>query len=124
MGSDRKPYSFNTSAEAATRGAVRSSVMATMKALRIHNYGGSDELVYEEAPRPEPGDGQVLVRVRAASVSPIDWKMREGYLQQWIPLSMPAILGRDLAGDVVAIGPDVTHFQVGDAVFGMANMST
>ena len=98
--------------------------MATMKAVRIHNYGGSDVLTYEDAPRPEPLADQVLVRVRAASVSPIDWKMREGYLQQWIPLAMPAILGRDLAGDVVAVGSDVTNFQVGDAVFGMANMST
>ena len=97
--------------------------MATMKAVRIHNYGGSDVLIYEDAPRPEPGDEQVLVRVRAASVSPIDWKMREGYMQQWIDLPMPVILGFDMAGDVVAVGSNVTDFQVGDAVFGMTNMS-
>src|SRR5262245_28474109 len=98
--------------------------MATMKALRIHNYGGSDELVYEEAPRPEPGEDQVLVRVYAASVSPMDWKMREGYMQGWFDLPMPTILGFDVAGDVVAVGPNVTGFQVGDAVFGMTNVMT
>jgi NADPH:quinone reductase-like Zn-dependent oxidoreductase len=96
--------------------------MATMKAVRIHNYGGSDVLVYEEVPVPEPGSGELLVRVRAASVTPMDWKMREGYVRQWVDVPMPHILGRALAGDVVAIGPDVTGFAVGDAVCGTVNL--
>jgi NADPH:quinone reductase-like Zn-dependent oxidoreductase len=96
--------------------------MATMKAVRIHNYGGSDVLVYEEVPVPEPGSGELLVRVRAASVTPMDWKMREGYVRQWVDVPMPHILGRALAGDVVAIGPDVTGFAVGDTVFGTVNL--
>jgi NADPH:quinone reductase-like Zn-dependent oxidoreductase len=96
--------------------------MATMKAVRIHNYGGSDVLVYEEVPVPEPGSGELLVRVRAASVTPMDWKMREGYVRQWVDVPMPHVLGRALAGDVVAIGPDVTGFAVGDAVCGTVNL--
>jgi NADPH:quinone reductase-like Zn-dependent oxidoreductase len=90
-----------------------------MKAVRIHDYGSSDVLAYEEVPRPEPADDEVLVHVRAASASPIDWKTREGYLKAWgYDLPMPLVLGRDFAGDVVAVGKDVTEFGVGDAVFG------
>jgi NADPH:quinone reductase-like Zn-dependent oxidoreductase len=97
--------------------------MEMMKAVRIHEYGGSEVLVYEDAPRPEPGPDDLLVRVRAASVNPVDWNMREGYLRQWVDLPLPAILGSDLAGDVVALGAQVEGFQVGDAVFGLSNMS-
>ena len=97
--------------------------MATMKAVRIHAYGGSEVLVYEDAPRPAAGADDLLVRVRAVSVNPVDWKIREGYLRQWMDMPMPRILGSDLAGDVVALGANVTGFQVGDAVFGMVDMS-
>ena len=96
--------------------------MATMKAVRIHNYGGSEELIYEEVPVPEPGPGELLVRVHAASVTPMDWKMREGYVREWVDVPMPHILGRALAGDVVAVGPEVTGFAVGDAVCGTVNL--
>jgi NADPH:quinone reductase-like Zn-dependent oxidoreductase len=96
--------------------------MEMMKAVRIHEYGGSEVLVYEDAPRPEPGPDDLLVRVRAASVNPVDWNMREGYLRQWVDLPLPATLGSDLAGDVVALGAQVRGFQVGDAVFGLTNM--
>jgi NADPH:quinone reductase-like Zn-dependent oxidoreductase len=90
----------------------------TMKAVRMHDYGGSDVLVHEEVERPEPAPDEVLVRVRAATINPIDWKVREGYLRGWMDLPLPLILGHDMAGDVVAVGSDVTGFQVGDAVFG------
>jgi len=89
-----------------------------MKAVRIHGYGGSDVLTYEDIPRPEPTADQLLVRVRAASASPVDWKMREGYLRDWVDVPMPTILGRDFSGDVAAVGENVTGFKVGDAVFG------
>lgn len=90
-----------------------------MKAVRIHDYGGSDVLAYEDVPSPEPADDEVLVHVRAASASPIDWKTREGYLRQWgYDLPMPLVLGRDFAGDIVGVGKDVTEFKVGDAVYG------
>lgn len=96
--------------------------MATMKAVRMHDYGGSEVLTYEEIPRPEPGPGEVLVRVRASTVNPMDWKMREGYVRGWFDPPLPITLGRDLAGDVVAVGEGVTDFQVGDAVFGTVNL--
>ncbi len=89
-----------------------------MKAVRIHNYGGSDVLAYEDIDRHEPSPDEVLVRVRAASASPVDWKMREGYLREWVDVPMPTILGRDFAGDVAAVGDNVTGFEVGEPVFG------
>ena len=89
-----------------------------MKAVRIHNYGDSEVLVYEDIDRPEPSPDEVLVRVRAASASPVDWKMREGYLREWFDVPMPTILGRDFAGDVAEVGANVTGFAVGDPVFG------
>ncbi|MBV9748602.1 MAG: NADP-dependent oxidoreductase [Acetobacteraceae bacterium] len=91
----------------------------TMKAVRFHRYGGPEVLVIEQVPKPEPGPGQVLVRVRAASVNPIDWKLRDGALQAFMPVRFPAIAGEDLAGVVEAVGNDVTDLRVGDAVFAM-----
>jgi NADPH:quinone reductase-like Zn-dependent oxidoreductase len=92
--------------------------MTTMKAVRIHKYGGSDVLSHDDIPRPEPTADELLVRVRAASASPIDWKMREGYLRDWFDIPLPTILGRDFAGDVVEVGANVKDYKVGDAVFG------
>ncbi|MBV8309989.1 MAG: NADP-dependent oxidoreductase, partial [Planctomycetaceae bacterium] len=65
--------------------------MSTMKAVRIHRYGGPDILKYEDAPRPEAAEGEALVRVHAAGVNPLDWKVREGYLQTMIPYALPMI---------------------------------
>jgi NADPH:quinone reductase-like Zn-dependent oxidoreductase len=90
-----------------------------MKAAVIDGYGGSDKLVVREVPDPgPPGPGQVLVRVKAASVNPVDWKIRNGSLRFVMPAKFPLILGYDAAGEVVAIGPEVTRFQPGDLVFG------
>lgn len=96
--------------------------MATMKAVRIKDYGSSELMGYEDAARPEPAADELLVRVRAASVNPVDWKMREGYLRAWVDPPRPLTLGRDLSGDVVEVGPAVTGFQVGDAVFGTVSL--
>src|SRR5437868_2157214 len=71
-----------------------------MRALRIHSYGGPEVMRLENAPMPVPGPGEVLVRVRAASVNPIDWKMRRGLMQKVFPLKFPRILGRDCAGEM------------------------
>jgi NADPH:quinone reductase-like Zn-dependent oxidoreductase len=87
----------------------------TMKAVRIHKFGGPDVLQFEDVPRPEPGTHQVLVRIHAAGVNPVDWKIREGKLGK-IPL--PSIMGSDFSGEIEAIGPDVTEFRVGESVFG------
>lgn len=70
-----------------------------MRALRIHSYGGPEVLRLEEAPQPRPGAGQILVRVRAASVNPIDWKMRRGMMSKVFPIDFPRVLGRDCAGE-------------------------
>lgn len=95
--------------------------MSTMKAARIQAWGGSDVVTIEEVERPQPGPDQVLIQIRAASVNPVDWKIREGYLRDWFPL--PQILGQDAAGDIAAVGTNVTNFKIGDAVYGNPRMT-
>jgi NADPH:quinone reductase-like Zn-dependent oxidoreductase len=89
-----------------------------MRAARFHEYGPAQNLVIEEVPRPEPQAGEVLVRVHAAGVNPVDWKIRRGYLKDFMPVPLPFTPGLDLAGIVAAVGPDVTTVQPGQAVFG------
>src|SRR4051812_36794355 len=83
-----------------------------MKAVRIHGFGGPEVLQLEEAPRPEPGPGEVLVRVHAAGVNPMDWKVRAGLFQR-IPYRLPLILGWDVSGTVEGVGPEVQGVAVG-----------
>ncbi|MBF7978792.1 MULTISPECIES: NADP-dependent oxidoreductase [Rahnella] len=94
-----------------------------MKAVQIHAYGGPDVLHYEDAPVPEIGPGEVLVRVHAVGVNPPDWYLRDGYSAlppEWQPqLSFPIILGTDISGVVEAVAGDVTAFTVGDTVYSM-----
>ena len=88
-----------------------------MKAVRIHEFGGPETLQVEELPMPEPGPGELRIRVMAASVNPVDYKMRNGgYLPKE---ALPLTLGRDVAGVVDAVGADVRGFHTGDAVFAM-----
>src|SRR6266481_549902 len=89
----------------------------TMKAIRIHNYGGPEVLKYEDAPRPQPQAGEVLVRVHAAGVNPIDWKVREGHMKDFWPHKFPLILGWDLSGMVEELGRGVSQFKIGDEVY-------
>ncbi len=95
--------------------------MATMKAVRLHKFGGPEELVYEDAPKPEPKDGQVLIKVAAAGINPIDWKVGEGIMEQMAKHTLPLIPGGDVAGTVEALGTGVTAFAVGEAVFAMGD---
>lgn len=91
----------------------------TMKAVRIHAYGGPDVMAYEDAPVPTPGEGEVLVRVAAAAFNPFDARVRAGEMKEFMPVTFPYTLGLDLAGTVAAIGPKVTDFAPGQAVYGL-----
>ena len=93
----------------------------SMKAIRIHSYGHSDKTQIEEAPRPTPKKEEVLVRIRAAGVNPIDWKIREGEMKVWSPASFPLTLGQDFAGEVIELGADVKNFDPGDEVYGVTD---
>jgi len=93
--------------------------MNTMKAVQLHAYGPTDNLRYEDVQRPTPSPGEVLVRVHAASVNPIDGAIRAGYMAQHLPLTFPWIPGRDFSGVVEATGEGVTTLQAGDEVFGL-----
>ena len=89
-----------------------------MKAIRIHQFGGTDVLRHEDVPAPVCGADELLVRVRAAGVNPVDTKIRAGKFSRFVPF-LPAILGRDISGEVAAVGDGVSGFSKGDPVFGM-----
>lgn len=95
-----------------------------MKAVVLHEYGGPSKLKYEDFADPTPGSGEVLLRVEAVSLNPVDWKMRSGAAKERFPVSFPGILGRDVAGVIRELGPDVdsakSGFKVGDRVFALA----
>jgi NADPH:quinone reductase-like Zn-dependent oxidoreductase len=90
-----------------------------MKAVVLHEYGGPGKLVYEDFPDPVAGEGQVLVRVTASSVNPIDYKMRSGAAKERFPVEFPAILGRDISGIVREVGEGVSGFKAGDRVMAL-----
>jgi NADPH:quinone reductase-like Zn-dependent oxidoreductase len=92
-----------------------------MKAVVVHQYGGPEVLKFEDYPDPVPGPGEVLVRVAATSVNPIDYKRRAGLTKDFYPLTFPGLIGVDLAGTILKGGPGVKGFSVGDKVFAMAD---
>jgi NADPH:quinone reductase-like Zn-dependent oxidoreductase len=89
----------------------------TMKAIVVHEYGGPEVLKYEEAPRPEPKEDQILVRVIAAGVNPVDGMIRSGMFAKHEKAAFPMILGGDIAGVVENVGNKITKFKAGDPVF-------
>lgn len=89
-----------------------------MKAIRVQEYGSPAGLHLEEVADPVAGKGEVLIEVEGAAVNPIDWKILSGAMRAFIPLALPYTPGVEVAGTVAAIGPGVTGFAVGDAVFG------
>jgi len=91
-----------------------------MKAVVMHQYGGPEVLKFEDYPDPAPGPGEVLVRVAATSVNPIDYKRRAGLMKDFYPTQFPGLIGVDIAGTVVKIGPGVEGFSAGDQVFAVA----
>src|SRR5688500_13148589 len=94
-----------------------------MKAVRIHSYGNSEQLKTEDVPLPEIRANEVLVKIHAAGVNPVDWKIREGYLKEMMPVTFPLTMGQDFSGEVIKVGQDVPGFTVGDRVFGFARGS-
>ena len=89
-----------------------------MKAVLLTEFGGIEGLKLREVPDPEPGPNEVKVRMAGASINPIDWKVRNGSAQKRMPMELPAILGRDVSGTVVAVGAGVTTLPVGTRVMG------
>jgi NADPH:quinone reductase-like Zn-dependent oxidoreductase len=93
------------------------AAQSNMKAVRIHNYGGVEVLKYEEAPRPTPSDNDLLVRVHAAGVNPLDAHVRGGKFAAFLITTLPLVMGWDVSGVVEQTGKKVTRFKVGDAVY-------
>lgn len=94
-----------------------------MKAVQLHAFGGPENLLYEETPRPVAGSDEVLMHVQAASLNPPDWYLRDGYRalppEWWPEPKFPLILGTDVSGVVAAVGKNVTGFSAGDEVYSM-----
>ena len=93
-----------------------------MKAAQINEYGGAEVVIINDAHAPAVTAGHVLVKVFAAGVNVIDWKVREGYMREMAPLQFPATLGGDLSGAVALVGEGVVDFTEGDEVYGSAGV--
>ncbi len=92
----------------------------TMWAVRVYSYGGPEQLKLERVERPRPQAGEVLLRVHAAGVNPLDWKIRQGLMKEFMPMTFPYIPGIEVSGVVEEVGPGVTAFEIGQAVYGQS----
>jgi len=92
-----------------------------MKAIVVHEYGGPEVLRFEDYPDPVPGQGEVLVRVAAASVNPIDYKRHGGLTKDFYPTKFPSLIGVDMSGTVVKVGPGAEGFSIDERVFAMTD---
>src|SRR5881396_2559769 len=102
--------------------AFAQATKPTMKAIVIHEYGGPEVLKYEDVSRPEPKDDQILVRVIAAGVNPVDGMIRSGMFAKNGNRAFPIILGGDIAGVVEKVGSKITKFKAGDPVFAYVSL--
>lgn len=93
--------------------------MTTQQAYRLHGYEGVHQHTLDTIPVPKPGQGQVLVEVSFVGVNPFDWKLRDGYMKEFVPLQLPAILGVEVVGKIAELGEGVTSFAVGERVMAM-----
>lgn len=96
--------------------------MTSMKAVRIHSYGDTDALSFEDAPMPTPSDGEALIRVHATTVNPFDCAARAGYMAGYFNYTFPLILGTDVSGVVESVGPGVTNVAPGDVIYTRAGV--
>jgi NADPH:quinone reductase-like Zn-dependent oxidoreductase len=92
------------------------------RAIRFHDYGGPEVMRFEEVDEPAPKEGEILVRVHAASVNSVDWKIRSGLVRKRFDLPLPIVPGGDLSGEVAAVGAAVTGFAAGQSVFAMIGL--
>src|SRR5262245_13395101 len=99
--------------------AAQSPAPSSMKAWRVHEFGPPEAMIFETVPRPDPGPGEVLVKVHAAGVGPWDGWIRAG--RSALPQPLPLTLGSDLSGTVAAVGPDISELAIGDQIFGVTN---
>ncbi|MGH9446292.1 MAG: NADP-dependent oxidoreductase [Terriglobia bacterium] len=97
--------------------------MPTMNAIRIHEYGGPEVLKYEDAPLPTPAPGDVVIRVHATSVNPVDIAIRQGYFKERMKYTMPFIPGWDVSGVVESVTPGVNRLKTGDQVYGRPDLA-
>jgi 2-desacetyl-2-hydroxyethyl bacteriochlorophyllide A dehydrogenase len=95
-----------------------------MKAVTFDRYGSAEELQYREVEKPIAKSNEILIRVRASSINPVDWKIRQGHLQLLTGFNFPKIVGSDISGVVVEVGREVTKFQPGDEVYTFLNPLT
>lgn len=95
-----------------------------MKALRFHRYGGPEVLQIDDVPTPEPGAGEVLVRVSGSGINPVDWKIREGHDKDAFPVEFPATVGFEYSGTIEKLGDGVEGFAVGDEIYGIEHAGT
>src|SRR4051812_37854486 len=102
-----------------TTKGIQSPARPSMKAWRVHEFGPPETMIFETVPRPDPGPGEVLVKVHAAGVGPWDAWIRAG--KSALPQPLPLTLGSDLSGEVVALGSRISGLAVGDQVFGVTN---
>ena len=94
-----------------------------MRAVQIHQYGDSTVMNLETIAIPEPAEGEVLIKIFAAGVNPVDWKIREGYYAEIIPQTLPLTLGWDFAGEIASLGKNVSKWSIGDAVYARPDLS-
>ncbi|MGB2182173.1 MAG: NADP-dependent oxidoreductase [Pseudomonadales bacterium] len=94
-----------------------------MKAVQIYAFGGREVLELNDIAIPEAKQGEVLIKIHAASVNPVDWKIRQGYLQPLLNHALPLTMGWDVSGEVVAVGGGVIHLKVGDEVYSRPNIA-
>jgi NADPH:quinone reductase-like Zn-dependent oxidoreductase len=104
--------------------ASAESATSTMKAIVIHEYGGPEVLKYEDVPRPEPKEDQILIRVIAAGVNPVDGMIRSGMFAKNGKGAFPMVLGGDIAGVVESVGSKITKFKAGDPVFAYVSLDS
>jgi NADPH:quinone reductase-like Zn-dependent oxidoreductase len=105
---------------AAQSGKFKQAKSLEMKAVLVRQWGGFDAAVIEDVERPQPGPGEILIHIKATSINPVDWKIREGYLQEFVPL--PVMLGSDVAGDIEALGEGVEGWEVGTPIYGLKGL--